>query len=67
MDSDRRETDGARREPSSTSGPVLRATRRGALVLETENARKMMRRLRKLRPQPDTDGSGDVGTAPAGG
>jgi hypothetical protein len=30
------------------TGPVLRATHRGALVVETENARRMMRRLMRL-------------------
>lgn len=66
MDSDRREPDGARRTSSSTSGFVLRATRRGALVLETENARAMMRRFKQLRPKPETGSSDDVGPAPAG-
>jgi hypothetical protein len=30
------------------SGPVLRSTHRGSLFLETENARRMMRRLGNL-------------------
>jgi hypothetical protein len=30
------------------AGPVLRSTHRGALFLETENARRMMRRLGSL-------------------
>jgi hypothetical protein len=34
------------------TGPVLRATHRGALVLETENARRMMRRLTQLSDRP---------------
>jgi hypothetical protein len=40
----------------SVTGTVLRSTTRGALVLETENARRMMQRLRHLKdsvdPQP---------------
>jgi hypothetical protein len=42
----------ARRPPDDGSGFGLRATRNGALILETENARLMMRRLRKLRHAP---------------
>ncbi|MGZ4202970.1 MAG: hypothetical protein ACXVRH_13025 [Thermoleophilaceae bacterium] len=34
-------------------GVVVRATRHGALVLETENARRMMRRITGLRPVRD--------------
>lgn len=30
------------------AGPVIRSTHRGALFLETENARRMMRRLSSL-------------------
>jgi hypothetical protein len=33
-------------------GPVIRATRRGALILETENARRMMQRLKEA-VEPD--------------
>jgi hypothetical protein len=53
MESDRAGQQSAKR--SSNPGVVVRATRRGALVLETENARRMMARLRKLRPGTDPD------------
>jgi hypothetical protein len=65
MDSDRKESQLARRALENASGTVLRATRRGALVLETENARRMMRRFAKLRPDAEQDGIDDAGTAPA--
>ncbi|MBX5470503.1 MAG: hypothetical protein IRZ21_11470 [Thermoleophilaceae bacterium] len=34
----------------SATGFVLRATARGALVLQTENARRMMQRLARFAP-----------------
>jgi hypothetical protein len=49
----------------SASGTVMRATRRGALVLETENARRMMRRFRALKPDPDADRVKDARAAAA--
>jgi len=64
-DADRREQRGARRALESASGTVLRATRRGALVLETENARRMMRRFRALAPDPDEGSVEDAGAAAA--
>jgi hypothetical protein len=67
MTADRSEVDGASRAAKTfDSGVDLRATRRGALILQTENARQMMRRLRKLRaaPAPDTDAPDAPGTAP---
>jgi hypothetical protein len=33
-----------------SNGLVLRATRRGSLVMQTENARRMMRRLQRTKP-----------------
>jgi hypothetical protein len=38
----------ADRTEARAAGPVLRTTQRGALFLETENARRMMRRLSNL-------------------
>jgi hypothetical protein len=65
MEADRNEVEGARRVIEEVTGPVLRATRRGALILETENARRMMRRLRDLRPVPEGEPD-EPGPAPAG-
>jgi hypothetical protein len=39
----------ADRMDALTSGPVLRTTHRGVLVVETENVRRMMRRFAELR------------------
>jgi hypothetical protein len=55
MDAD--PTDAASR-PSiaeDSKGLVVKATRRGSLVVETENARRMMRRFAELRPDPAPD------------
>jgi hypothetical protein len=41
--------DRRREEREAGSGPFLRATSRGALVLETEHARRMMNKLRGLK------------------
>jgi hypothetical protein len=68
MTADRSDVEGASRAAKTfDSGVDLRATRRGALILQTENARHMMRRLRKLRPAPapDPDPADAPGTAPA--
>jgi hypothetical protein len=64
MDSDRGDAAGARRTLENDGGVVLRSTRRGALVLQTENARRMMRELRELRPAP-AGHTGKSGTVPA--
>ncbi len=50
MEPDREETNAARRLRETHGGVVVRATRHGALVLETENARRMMQRITTLRP-----------------
>ena len=46
----------------ASKGLVLKATRRGSLVVETENARRMMRRFAKMRPNkasaPDGQAAG---------
>lgn len=64
---DRSEKNGASRAGRfERDGLELRATHRGALVLQTDNARRMMRRLRKLKPTPAEDADTDTpGTAPA--
>jgi hypothetical protein len=62
---ERKEVDGARRAVESAGGMVLRATRRGALVLETENARRMMRRFSKRQSDPEPDAPQDPDAAPA--
>jgi hypothetical protein len=68
MTADRREVEGASRPADRSSGVDLRATHRGVLVLQTENARRMMRRLRRFKPgsEPATEGGDAPGTAPAG-
>jgi hypothetical protein len=38
-----------RTDPGYPSGPFLRSTHRGVLVVETENVRRMMRRFARLR------------------
>jgi hypothetical protein len=50
---DARETGSS--ETGTGSGPFVRATSRGALVLETEHARRMMHRLRDLEDRVDPD------------
>lgn len=50
MEPDREETTAEARPLGQGGGVVIRATRHGALVLETENARRMMRRISKLHP-----------------
>ena len=50
MEPDREETNAEARPLGERGGVVVRATRHGALVLETENARRMMRRITTLRP-----------------
>jgi len=65
---DRSEMDRASRAERTfeRDGLELRATHRGALVLQTDNARRMMRRLRKFKPAPPEDPEADTpGTAPA--
>jgi hypothetical protein len=52
MDAERNRAEGARRALEPGGGMVLRVTRRGSLVLETENARRMMRRLRERKTEP---------------
>lgn len=64
-DADRTEPRGARRALENASGTVLRATRRGVLVLETENARRMMRRFRALAPDPNEESVDDARAAAA--
>jgi hypothetical protein len=64
MDLDRDDAAGARRLLENDGGVGLRSTRRGALVLQTENARRMMRELRELRPRPTERGK-NPGTVPA--
>ena len=59
MDAERKQAEGARRALEAAGGMVLRATRRGALVLETENARRMMQRFRKLQPEPEPEPARD--------
>ena len=66
MDAERNEFEEERRAREDISGPVLRATRRGALVLQTENARRMMQRLRHLRAVPEPKQRKTNGPAPAG-
>jgi hypothetical protein len=62
---DRTDSHAARRAVERASGTVIRATRRGVLVLETENARRMMRRFQSLKPDPEADPVRRSGTAPA--
>ena len=50
MEPDREEMTAEARPLDQGGGVVIRATRHGALVLETENARRMMRRITRLRP-----------------
>ena len=52
MELDRISKDDAARSADREDGVVLRASRRGALVLQTANARRMQQRLAKLRPLP---------------
>jgi len=63
MDAERNQLEGARRALGEVRGPVLRATHRGVLVLQTEAARRMMERLRHLRAAPEPEPLED----PAGG
>jgi hypothetical protein len=42
-------SEGKRNDTRTGSGSLLRATSRGALVLETEHARRMMQKLRNLK------------------
>jgi hypothetical protein len=63
MDSDRDETNATPRTSESAGGLVVRATRRGALVLETENARRMRERFASLRPVREA--GPEAGAAPA--
>jgi hypothetical protein len=65
MDAERKDMERARHALESASGLVVRATRRGALVLETENARRMMRRLAQLRPGQEPEPPEDAETATA--
>jgi len=56
MTADRRELESARRATGGASGLDLRATHRGALILQTENARRMMQRLRSLKSRSEDQG-----------
>ena len=64
-DADRTDPRSAKGALESAGGTVIRATRRGALVLETENARRMMRRFRARGPDAETDPVRRSGTAAA--
>ncbi|MFL5827841.1 MAG: hypothetical protein ACJ76V_15055 [Thermoleophilaceae bacterium] len=69
MDSHERQTDKAERLPEDDDGFRLQVTPRGALVLQTENARRMMRRLGRFAADPEDAAAEAVeptGTAPAG-
>lgn len=59
MDAERNQVERTRHALENAGGMVLRATRRGALVLETENARRMMRRFRKLQSGADSRAAQD--------
>jgi hypothetical protein len=50
MHANRKPAEGARRLVNAERGPVLRATPRGTLVVQTENARRMMRRIAGATP-----------------
>lgn len=56
---------GTRRALEAIGGPVLRATRRGALVLQTENARRMMRRVREELEPAAAEPAADAESAAA--
>ncbi len=62
MDADPTESAPKRTAVEASKGLVLKATRRGSLVVETENARRMMRRFAKMRPDggpaPDRQAAG---------
>jgi hypothetical protein len=49
MDADPTEPEPQRSSADDSKGLVVKATRRGSLVVETENARRMMRRFAKVR------------------
>ena len=53
-------------EPQAISGTILRSTSRGALVLETENARRMMQKLRNFTDSVEPDSPAAPDAAPAG-
>lgn len=53
MDADPTDAASRRSTAKDSNGLVVKATRRGSLVLETENARRMMRRFAKLRGERD--------------
>lgn len=57
-----------KREPRAYAGFGLRSTRRGALVVETEAARRMMERLREMKDTvaEQADDKPAPGTASAG-
>jgi hypothetical protein len=67
MTADRTEEGGAPRATRDSDGLELRATHRGALVLQTENARRMMRRLRRFKAAApgDAEPADTPGSAPA--
>ncbi|HEX6457586.1 MAG TPA: hypothetical protein VF032_01605 [Thermoleophilaceae bacterium] len=56
MDAEPTEPAPRRSTAKDSTGLMVKATRRGSLVLETENARRMMRRFRKLRPEREQGG-----------
>ncbi|HEX8854472.1 MAG TPA: hypothetical protein VF752_02650 [Thermoleophilaceae bacterium] len=69
MDSHESQTDKAERLPEDDDGFRLHVTPRGALVLQTENARRMMRRLGRFAADADdvaADAVEPSGAAPAG-
>jgi hypothetical protein len=67
MDSPLDKIDNARRAVESAGGFALRATGRGALVLQTENARRMMQRVGRFkRDAPAPGAPEDTGQAPTG-
>lgn len=62
MDADPTDATPRRSAGKESKGLVVKATRRGSLVVETEAARRMMRRFAKLRPEgeagPDPQAAG---------
>jgi hypothetical protein len=59
-DSPSKQIDTARKAVEGAAGFALRATGRGALVLQTENARRMMRRVGRFAPRPEAGGAADT-------
>jgi hypothetical protein len=68
MDSSEMENSEAGRAAEDADGFALRVTARGALVLQTENARRMMHRLGRFARETEevaADAVDPTGTAPA--